>query len=199
MITTVIPTIGRDTLWTRAIPSILMQTVADWRCIVVGDGVDIEPFDDVRIAVLRIEATDYPADPYERWRIAGVRAFAHGLDHVKTDWFTYLADDDEFMPIHHEHLEAAGAKADVVYGLSESMGRANIYGQSWPPSHRDLCQGSYIMRTATGLRPRDDIEGTWDGDWWQRAIDARLRFRRIQHVVHRSYISDEHFAFHGRR
>lgn len=196
MITTVIPTIGRDTLWSRAVPSIQAQTVKDWRCIIVGDGVDIPPFDDERIRVLRIEAPDYPEEPIAKWRVAGVRAFAHGLDHVDTNWFSYLADDDQYMPMHHDVLEAAGGKVDVVYGVSESVGRANMYGQQWPPSHRDICQGAYIMRTDTGHRPREDAPGTWDGDWWYRAIESGMKFGHIGHVVHRSYISDEHFRFH---
>jgi hypothetical protein len=65
---------------------------------------------------MRIDAPEYPDEPLYRWRIGGVRAFAHGLDHVQTTWFSYLADDDEYMPIHDEYLERAGGAADVVVG-----------------------------------------------------------------------------------
>jgi len=198
-VTTVIPTIGRETLWTRAIPSLMAQTVEDWRCIIVGDGVHIPPFADPRITVMRIDAPEYPDDPLLRWRIGGVRAFAHGLDHVQTTWWSYLADDDEYMPVHDEYLERAGGDADVVYGMSESMGRSNIYGAEWPPRADDICQGGYIMRTALGMRPVEDTTRAWDTTWWHDVLgQPDIRFARIQHLVHRTYIADAVFDYPGR-
>ena len=54
MVTTIIPTLCRDTLYTRAIPSVMAQTVTDWRCVIVGDGIEPTAPDDGRFAVLGI-------------------------------------------------------------------------------------------------------------------------------------------------
>lgn len=188
-VTTVIPTIGRDTLWTRAIPSVMAQD-ADWRCIVVADGVDIAPFDDPRITVLRMDAPEYPDDHFERWRILGVRAFAHGLDHVETEWFSYLADDDEYLPSHHTALLRVADEADVVcgqwhYRIDDRTLAHSMVG--CPPGPMEVMQGAYIARTSLGIRPRDSglaVDGAgWDADWWHRLRLMDIRWKVVPEEV----------------
>ena len=191
VVTTVIPSIGRETLWTRAIPSLMAQTAPDWRCIIVGDGVDIPPFEDPRISVLRIDAPEYPEDPFERWRVLGVRAFNHGLDHVETEWFSYLADDDEYDSCHHQTLLGWADVADVIVGgwhyAYNGVHRAHrIIG--CPPDIMDVMQGAYIMRTSLGHRALEEptVPGAgWDACWWRRVLDrgTDIRWRVTPTVV----------------
>jgi hypothetical protein len=188
-VTTVIPSIGRDTLRSRTIPSLLGQTVTDWRCIIVGDGVDIPAFDDERITVLRIEEPDYPDSRRGRWRIAGVEALCHGLDHVETEWWSYLADDDAYAPIHHERLLEHAHHADCIYGRT----RYHTGDETPPPPHvpnlppesMDVCQGAYIVRTSIAPRPTTALdrgkEG-WDAYWWSR-FAPETRYARVPDVV----------------
>lgn len=182
VVTTVIPTLGRPTLWTRAVPSVMAQQ--DWRCIIVGDGVTIPPFDDERISVYRIPRPRYPADPLARWRVGGVRAFAYGLERVESEWFSYLADDDYYTGAHHAVLRRASAGADVVYGQARRPGATALYGEQWPPRWDDLPQGAYIMRTDTGMRPTETPgDMAWDRAWWDEAQRRGLRFARANGIV----------------
>ena len=179
-ITTVIPTLGRDTLWTRAVPSVVCQK-ADWRIIIVGDGVDIEaPFDDPRIRILRIDRPDYPKDEREHWRIGGVRAFDFGLDHVETEWWSYLADDDEYLPNHHGSLLRWAGTCDVSIGTWEHRRLGTVVMANNPPGNMEVMQGAYIIRTVLDHRPKDsDLtvpHHGWDADWWQR-LGARSGIR----------------------
>jgi len=203
LVTTVIPTAGRDTLWTRAVPSVMAQAT-DWRCIIVGDGVDVEPFDDPRITVTRIDRPAYPEDVRQRWRILGVRAFAHGLSMVDTEWWSYLADDDAYDPCHHETLLAASAGADCVYGVThyhatEPGHRTQI--PSVPPGTMEVCQGAYIIRTAVGPVPSEQLgpghhrgDG-WDADWWSAVLAMDLRFRVVPETVFHYYPSRDGFGY----
>lgn len=189
-ITTIIPTIGRETLWTRAVPSVRCQR-ADWRIIIVGDGVDIPSFDDSRIRVLRIERPDYPEDEHERWRIQGVRAFDHGISHVETEWWSYLADDDDYMPDHHGELLRWAGNVDVSIGAWEFMRHGSIrWPQTLPPGPMEVMQGAYIIRTVLDHRPKEtdlciDRHG-WDADWWDRLSNRPdVRYHLSKKVVAR--------------
>jgi glycosyltransferase involved in cell wall biosynthesis len=197
VITTVIPTLGRDTLYSRAIPSLLAQTVTDWRCIIVGDGVEVEAHDP-RITTLSIPRTDY-ADDIHRWRVGGVRAFNHGLDHVETEWVSYLADDDEYLPNHHaDLLRRAADDVDIVYGQSTSPGRNGHYGTHFPPDPFDICQGGYIIRASLGTRATETPGSeSWDAAWW-RGLLPGSRFARITSVVHVYHPAPETHHFHYR-
>lgn len=190
LVTTVIPTIGRPSL-ARAIESAVGQSDL---VIVVGDG--IEPDVPAGVMALRIDRPDYPDDPKVRWYQAGVRAFNHGLDHVTSEWFSYLADDDYYLPNHHAALLAASDGADLVYGMSESPGRSGHYGSNWPLQVHDVCMGAWIMRTDTGMRAVETTARSWDTDWWERVLQQNLRVARVNEVVHVYEPAPETRGFH---
>ena len=189
VVTTVIPTIGRETLWTRAVPSVEVQQ-AEWRIIVVGDGVDIPPFPDPRITVLRIPRQKYPADPHEAWLVSGTDAARHGVEHVETEWWSYLSDDDAYDPQHHELLLDGAEDFDLVFGRS-MYHVADVVtpvrsDPPVPPGDMDVCQGAYIIRTSlhhypSAVRVR---EGGWDATWWRQLRErGDVRFKRVPAVV----------------
>lgn len=171
LVTTVIPTIGRETLWTRALPSVMAQR-AEWCVIVVGDGEVIKPkrgFTSKRFRYLSIDRPDYPKDPAERWRVAGVAAFDHGLDHVETEWWSYLADDDEYTPKHHGELLRWAGQADCSIGAWRSIAHHRTHHPANPPTDKMVLQGAYIIRTVLNHRPRTTgYDDAWDADWWRR-------------------------------
>ncbi len=200
MISTVIPTIGRDTLYTRAIPSVQAQTVTDWECIVVGDGVELDPVDDPRIRFLTIPKPDYPSDPHLHWSIGGVAAFNHGLDEARGEWVSYLADDDAYRPKHHELLLAAATDdVDVVYGQSvmpEEQGE-QIYGNRWPLEPFDVVQGSYILRASLGHRAFiEPGQRGWDARWWTDLLERQVRTLMVKGIVHDYHPDPESLRFH---
>lgn len=203
MVTTIIPTIGRDTLWSRALPSVYAQTRDDWRCIVVGDGVDIPPVADGRVTVMRIDH-DRPTGALARWRYGGAAAFNAGLDRVDTEWVSYLADDDAYRPDHHERLLAASDGADLVYGQSqphrpgdERPLAGRLFGDRWPLEPHDVVQGSYILRASLGYRATEPAGESWDADWWHRLLALGLVIRRAEAVVHDYYPAPENAHLHG--
>ena len=194
MVTTIIPTLGRDTLWTRTLPSVMAQT-ADWRCIIVGDGVDLPPVDDPRVTVLTIPRQAYPDDARERWMIGGTAAFNAGLDLATTEWVSYLADDDAYHPGHHGRLLRHARYVDVAYGLSRAG--EQFYGH-WPPDPLGIVQGSYIMRRSTGLRARETVGSrSWDALWWEDALAAGLRFAFADELVHYYHPQADSLKYHG--
>jgi hypothetical protein len=178
-----------------------MAQATDWRCIIVGDGVDIAPFDDPRITVTRIDRPAYPDDARQRWRILGVRAFAHGLRMVQSDWWSYLADDDAYDPCHHETLLGTADDADCVYGVAHYHATEPGHRQkipSVPPGNKSVCQGAYIMRTTETVYPTGDVgpgmDG-WDADWWDRVVERGLRFRVVPETVFHYYPARNGFGY----
>lgn len=200
MVTTIIPTIGRDTLWTRALPSVMAQD-GDWECIVVGDGVDladrVASLDDPRITFLGLPRTPLPDDPVARWRVQGTVPFNAGLDRATGDWVSYLADDDEYVYDHHAILRRyISDRVDVIHARSTTVSGVT-YGR--PDPCTTMCvQGAYIMRASLGLRARTEPgDSAWDAMWWQDAIDAGFRFRFVESIVHHYYPEPATHMYHG--
>ena len=180
MITTIIPSIGRETLYTRTIPSVQAQSVP-WECIVVGDGVELEPVDG--ITFLTAPAQEYPADPKQRWKVQGTAAFNYGLERANGEWVSYLADDDEYLPEHHEVLHFYHASADVIYGQGLVPETRALYGSL--PVHRfATVMGAMICRREKCPPARTTPgDAGWDADWWEDAMNGGLSFLFTPRIV----------------
>lgn len=205
MISIIIPTYNRaHLLTTRAIPSILAQTVTDWECHVVGDGTDEETraamagviAGDDRFRFTNLKRQAYPeGSRWGFWGLLGLEALNHGLDTAQGDWIAVLNDDDEFTKDHHETLLTLAGRhegVDFVYGKSVTPW-GQEYG-TWPPGDGALTQGSYLYRG----RARDyrydldcltDRALNGDADMWTRMYAGGVSFSRTGHVVHRYYPS----------
>ena len=120
----------------------------------------------------------------------GARAFNHGLDHVQTEWFSYLADDDEYDPCHHEALLVRADAADVVCGnwayVTNGV-RVPCSAVECPPSTMAVMQGAYIMRTSLEHRALETLTAPrgWDACWWRRLLErgAEIRWEVTPTVV----------------
>lgn len=104
-VSVVIPTFGRPELLTRAVRSVLAQTMSDLEVIVVNDGVDPPT----------IAALEAIGDPRLRWIAHGQQRGAGqtrdtGADAALGEWVAFLDDDDEWLP---EKLEKQLAVAPV--------------------------------------------------------------------------------------
>lgn len=197
MVTTIIPTIGRDTLWTRALPSALAQ---GGEVIVVGDG--WEPPETPGVVTAMVERQPAP-DPLSAWRWGGVAAFNRGLELATGEWVSYLADDDAYRPGHHAALLAASANVDIVYGQSQVHGidgthiRDRFFGNRWPLEPYDVVQGSYIMRRSVVVPATMPTDKSWDAAWWLDVLERRLRTVMVDAVVHDYYPAPENAHHHG--
>lgn len=94
-----------DILVERTIPALLGQTHQDIEVIIVGDGTDsalfakVERVPDPRVrTILLPQRTAYPADPLERWMVAGWKARNCGAGAATGGWLLWVSDDDIVLP-----------------------------------------------------------------------------------------------------
>lgn len=209
-VSTIIPTYGApDVLLGRALSSVLGQTFDDWECIVVGDGAGpdtvaaMATVTDPRIEFINIPRPEYPADPLEYWRVAGVDAINAGIDRARGGWLSILADDDAYMPRHHELLLEASAGVQLVWGRSSchvrGIRREIVYGTRPVLATDDVCIGAFLFRADVMPRPTRDRSRpwSWDAEFWQATIAADIPRRRIGEIVHQYHPNPANFAFHG--
>lgn len=201
-ISVVIPTRNRaDLLATRALPSVLAQTISDWELFVVGDDTDaatqnlmaamVEADDRVRFCNLPRQI--YSEKSMEAWGQSGIDAMNHGWDLATGEWVLILGDDDELMPYAMEALlseaELCPDHPDLVYGISvmrNQTGDLGLYGAA-PPGRGRLADGANIRRRTLPYRYALDcvdrgMEG--DSDLWTRMMRDGVRWHFTTRLVH---------------
>jgi hypothetical protein len=111
-------------LMERSIPSVLSQTYPHFELIVVGDGCTDETAEliakvgDPRLKFVNLpNRGSYPAEPLNRWLVAGTQAINHGMSLAQGDYVTHLDDDDEYLPERLEKLVtfAVAKECDLVW------------------------------------------------------------------------------------
>jgi glycosyltransferase involved in cell wall biosynthesis len=122
----VIPTYRRPKLLRRAVRSALAQTHADLEVWVY----DNASGDETKAVVAELAAVDPRLHYYRHKRNLGsFENFRYAIEHVRTDFFSILADDDLLLPdFHRLALESFAAAPELVLvGLdcihSDSQGR----------------------------------------------------------------------------
>ena len=106
LVSAVIPTRNRPELVTRAVRSVLSQTIRELECIVVIDGSDaatVHALSDIRDSRLRMMA---PAES-----VGGCEARNLGARAARGEWVALLDDDDEWLPCRLEKQLAAAAES----------------------------------------------------------------------------------------
>ena len=199
-VSAIIPTYMRnDILLSRALPSILRQTVPVDEILIIMDGVDDEVYSDLlrrlptdeRIWVKNIDRPVYPEWHGDQWLVLGWMARNTGLDLATSDYVAPLDDDDEWTDDHIELLLAAinSTGADFAYGMAVTPS-GQQYGH-WPPSGCNFTDGSQVYRRDLGYRydPECIARGkAADQDLWDRmAIEGRVKFTFVPKLVHRYY------------
>jgi hypothetical protein len=183
-----------------AIASVLAQTYENFEIVVVNDGPSdearhaVEGLKDARVRYSELAVhSEYPADSYARWMVAGSPAMNRGADLSTGTWVAPLDQDDSFTPDHIEKLLAAARanESELAYGAvtlrNEVTGdQANIW--SSPPTH-----GHFTFQGAIHLRSLSDIfrydESSWvvgePGDWnlMRRMLAAGVTTTAIPDVV----------------
>ena len=106
LVSAVIPTRNRPELVTRAVRSVLSQTIREIECIVVIDGPDaatVHALSDIRDSRLRLLALAK--------NVGGCEARNLGARAARGEWVALLDDDDEWLPCRLEKQLAASAKS----------------------------------------------------------------------------------------
>lgn len=126
IITFIIPTIGRDSL-SIAIQSLLKQTNPNWKCILVFDGVQIQPeidyiggkyslLEDTRFTLLRTKKLGNLNLTNLNLRIGGSAGLVRdeALKFCSTEWVGFLDDDDSLSQNYVELLYEKYHSYDLV-------------------------------------------------------------------------------------
>jgi glycosyltransferase involved in cell wall biosynthesis len=204
LVSVIIPTFDRnETLFGRALPSVLAQTHPDVEIHVVSDGMvgpeRNELIDRIyampewpdRISLWMNKRQKYPDDPHLRWGLSGLNARNWGIKCARGEFIAALDDDDEMLPDAITTLLAAMTdEIDFVYGISETFKNGRSIGQlygRYPPGDGALCNGAYVYRSS--LPYRFDVNCfkrglTGDADMWVRMVEGGVRFRFIPQIVH---------------
>ena len=105
LISVVIPTLNRPLLVSRAVQSVLQQTLQDIEAIVVIDGLDDSTgMELAKIKDSRLQIVQLPSSR------GGAGARNAGVAQSQGEWIAFLDDDDEWLPQKLE-LQLAAAKA----------------------------------------------------------------------------------------
>jgi glycosyltransferase involved in cell wall biosynthesis len=203
LVSVIIPTYNRnETLFERALPSVLNQTHGDIEVHIVADGMIGPEWDDLtdrfyrlgqssRVYLWRIPRQQYPEDRHLRWGLSGLEARNYGLDRATGPFVAALDDDDAMLPDAIESLLAQMTpEVDFVYGLSETFkdGRSiyQLYGR-FPPGDGALCNGAYVYRSSLPYRFDTNCFSrglTGDADMWTRMWKDGVRFLFLPKIVH---------------
>lgn len=213
---------ARPRLLRRALRSLFSQSCKDWELVLAIDGEDPEVLDiaadlrdtqnvivsfvpfPVKEQASGVQPAEGPIRPIPVKRLAVAVNHAMGLATGK--WFTYLCDDDEYLPGRFERYLPHLDLADVVCGhadfvdLQGAVKRSTKLVYRYPepkePGHAELveaiypcnfiCQDSVVHRRTELRWPTDDDPTPCDWRFWLRLRAAGFRFRRIGTVGERA-------------
>ncbi len=199
-----IPTYNRaGILAERTIPSVLRQTYQNFEIVIVGDHCTdstdelIKKLGDERIKFYDLpERGSYPADPVDRWRVAGVEPANKGIELCSGEWIAPLDDDDEFSEDHLEVLLSYASENDyeMVYGVVEMEtgpgGWMNL--GAYPPKCGTIGHLAVLYHARLKFF-KYDINAWKYGepaDWnmWRRMKEAGVRMGFVNRVVGKHYL-----------
>jgi predicted SAM-dependent methyltransferase len=199
LVSVVIPTWNRAELLTqRTLPSVIAQTYRNWEAVVVGDACTddtaarISALGDPRIRFHNLgERGRYPANPMQRWMVAGCDPANESLERARGEWIAYLDDDDVFTDDHIATLLTFAREwnAEFVYGAGEFQRSATEWLRigRLPPEPGNVMHSSVLYRGYLRFL-RYDVEA-WkdsigaDAHLWRRMRKLGVRFAFLDEVV----------------
>jgi hypothetical protein len=194
----------------RAIASVRSQTYDRWEIVVVGDGCTddtasrVTQLGDPRIRFVNLPfRTVYPADPHERWLVAGGPPWNRAVELSQGDWIAPLDDDDELLPNHIETLLdlALECRAEYAYGKLEQVAESGPepYIFSFPPELGRVGMAQNIYLRGLSFFELDVYSWAMDepADWnvIRRMREAGVRMAATEQPVARHYLSREKRAW----
>lgn len=196
LVTVTVPSIGREELWQRSLPSILGQTHANLDVVVAGDGCGPEV--EQAVTELGDERVSYVHagprqtvfdDPVKLWHTAATRARNVANGRGRGAWILEFDDDDAMRPRCVEVLLALAReqRAEAAYGRAErTQGRPRVIG-AFPPREGNFSWAAGIYHAGLGFFGREHLASDLGvpGDWWlaERMLRAGVRFAMTDEVV----------------
>jgi glycosyltransferase involved in cell wall biosynthesis len=210
LVSVLIATYNRSKLLTeRTIPSVLKQTYQKFEIVIVGDHCTdnteklIEELGDRRIKFYNLSKRgEYPLNPVERWKVAGVVPRNKALEICSGDWIAPLDDDDEFSEDHIEVLLNYGIEHnyEMVYGkvkMEINPGKWVDLG-SYPPKTGRISHLSVLYNSNLKFLIYDINCWKYDepADWnmWRRMVKAGVRIGFLNKIVGKHYLERTHYG-----
>jgi len=187
----------------RAIASALAQTYSNIEVLVVGDACDeatehaVRSVADPRVRFVNLgQRGIYPADPMDRWRVAGTAPMNAALGLARGAWIAPCDDDDELTRDHVEVLlrHAKANRLEMVWSqaaMEVSPGQWACVGTQ-PLQANQISHGSVLY--SLGLRFFQHSNTSWKldepGDWnlWRRMSAAGVRTGFLEEITYRHYL-----------
>jgi glycosyltransferase involved in cell wall biosynthesis len=125
-ISIICPTFDRRDLLLKAIKSVCAQNDKDWMLFVVGDKCptlqatmgELETIPEIRPHLFRIRWWNL-SERNKKWGAVSRNYALHMLS--KTDWVTYLDDDNEWLPEHLSSMRACAAQTPAAEAIFASL------------------------------------------------------------------------------
>jgi glycosyltransferase involved in cell wall biosynthesis len=172
LVSVVIPTTNRPHLVTRAIQSVLAQTITDLEVIVAVDGPNPETLTALAaIADPRVTVVQHQTK-------AGAGAARNlGAEHASGKWIAFLDDDDEWLPAKLERQLALAGDEEVLVSCRSRVDTPHA-SYVWPRSlyegaqpideylfdRKTLFRGATLLQTSSYLLPKSLFDRTRFGD-----------------------------------
>lgn len=206
LVSVCIPTYNRGKLLAgRTIPSVLRQTYRNFEIVIVGDGCTddtakrLRALGDSRIRFHNFKKRSrYPADPLERWCVAGVPPLNAAIEMSNGSWIAPMGDDDEFLPNHIEALLRFAQKKDLefVYGAADAEEESGAWKRigEYPPRCGQITDSAVVYRSE--LRCFKYDPECWrtktPSDWalFSRMIRAGVHIGFLDKVVTKHHFSE---------
>jgi len=187
----------------RALASVISQTYERLEILVIGDHCDdvtaaaVRGVDDPRIRFVNLaERGQYPADPTQRWMVAGTTPMNAGLAIAQGKWIAPCDDDDEFTEDHVEILlsEVRSRRLEFVWSMADWESQPDVWTEVGDPKfrHGGFSHGSVLY--ASALRFFRHNECSWklgqpaDYDLWLRMKRAGVRMGFVDSLTYRHYV-----------
>jgi glycosyltransferase involved in cell wall biosynthesis len=186
LVSVILPVFNRTDELTRALASVMAQSLADWELLVVDDGSDV----DVEGVVARCH--DARVRYVRRPQNGGVSAAQNtGLDHARGQFVVFLHSDDELFPDKLERQTQRIAATPASVGAVESGVEVEWSDrvEHWPPNldaAKPFDLLAYGRRVhSSGLLVRRDLATTLRFDERLRGVEDRdfcIRLLRVAEV-----------------
>jgi glycosyltransferase involved in cell wall biosynthesis len=177
LISVILPTYNRWRLVTKAIDSVLAQTLTDWELLIIDDGSNDGTYDFVNWQVEHDSRIRY------HWaRNRGLPLARNiGLTMGRGNYFTFLDSDDEYLPKHlaiRAEYFTAHPEVELLHGGVEIIGPDMVADKHDPskqiPISECVVGGTFVIRRdlAERLHGFRDIAYGDDADFFARAEEA---------------------------
>ncbi|MBN1516869.1 glycosyltransferase family 2 protein [Candidatus Sumerlaeota bacterium] len=173
---------NRAKLLTRAVRSVLAQSVEDWELIIVDDGSTDETRETARPFVLADRRILYLLQAHR-----GLSAARNaGIAASRGEWITFLDSDDEYLPEHLERrLELVRAEPEAVFLHGGAEIVAAQESDFYVPDAEDPTRMIHLSKCAIGAtffaRPQVFREAGGFDESLDYAMDFDLLKRILRH------------------